>query len=652
MRLAPLAVGLFTVSMATARSHHGYHGDSSNAPESVDHAPSPVVNVPLSPRQVDSALRNLVKRQRYPFCSDARYRIPSDERPLCSLSRLARDRCPGFEQACGRAAAAGRRYSDAAQRRQAASTPSAPSSLAKLLFWVLIVGGTVALAFALARALVWRRQPAEAVAVQPGAEPVPAGLEAPDASRAETDVARLLARARAAAERQAYEQAVTDAYTALLLCLGDRGLVDIRAWRTNGEYVRGLADHPDTQRTLRAVVGDVERIHFGAQRATRAVFDQVLRRVTTIVGTGLFVLGMAGLVAGTTGCEKLLQGREGTEDWARSPGGDAAIQDLLTAFGRSVHRRVRAVDEVRDDVNVVLVLAPQPDEAWTVLRDWAASGGTLVVATDLPFWLGEHARRVRSPCRSLSDLTAYYRSPELYAEARLHLPSQATLEVNTLEAWTVLQCDRRPVVAGLVWDAGQVLVVADPALFSNAALLVKDNALFWFGMLDPGAGSLEILDDWTGSCAATPLESLRAAGVAPVMVQLLLWLVLFLLWRGLPFGRLQDSPTHGRRSFADHVRAVGLVYHKAGATRLVLGAYAGWALDRLRERTHPGRGDSLIALAQAVAERTGRPETQVMRVLVEARSARDEPDPTESSVEDFAIMRKLEALLQETGGIR
>ena len=40
----------------------------------------------------------------------------------------------------------------------------------------------------------------------------------------------------------------------------------------------------------------------------------------------------------------------------------------------------------------------------------------------------------------------------------------------------------------------------------------------------------------------------------------------------------------------------------------MLAAYAGWVLDRLRERLQPGTDGTLHALAHAVAQRTGRAE--------------------------------------------
>ena len=77
-------------------------------------------------------------------------------------------------------------------------------------------------------------------------------------------------------------------------------------------------------------------------------------------------------------------------------------------------------------------------------------------------------------------------------------------------------------------------------------------------------------------------------------------LALLLLWRGIAFGKLRDPPAHTRRSFADHVRAIGMQYARADASRHALGAYARWAIERLRERVPRGRHRSLDELAQEI----------------------------------------------------
>src|SRR5690606_23799267 len=57
----------------------------------------------------------------------------------------------------------------------------------------------------------------------------------------ETDVDRLLARARQAAERGDFAAAVRDAYAALLRKLDRDGLIEVHRSKTNGDYRRALS---------------------------------------------------------------------------------------------------------------------------------------------------------------------------------------------------------------------------------------------------------------------------------------------------------------------------------------------------------------------------------------------------------------------------
>src|SRR5262249_9208480 len=105
------------------------------------------------------------------------------------------------------------------------------------------------------------------------------------------------------------------------------------------------------------------------------------------------------------------------------------------------------------------------------------------------------------------------------------------------------------------------------------------------------------------------------------------------------------------------------LYAKARASRHVLGLYASWAIERLRERSRGRAARGLVRLAEAVAARTGRSEAQVMTVLVEAQSAGEaaapssfrspaSAEPREASARDFEVLRELLEFLAvtESGG--
>jgi hypothetical protein len=105
-----------------------------------------------------------------------------------------------------------------------------------------------------------------------------------------------------------------------------------------------------------------------------------------------------------------------------------------------------------------------------------------------------------------------------------------------------------------------------------------------------------------------------------------------------------------RHAFVEHVQALGLRYAKSKASRHVLANYAGWALARLADRLLPGEKRGLGELSQALARKTGRPESEVLEVLIAARSAADPAHDTASVREHLETMRQLEVLLQTSGG--
>jgi hypothetical protein len=123
---------------------------------------------------------------------------------------------------------------------------------------------------------------------------------------------------------------------------------------------------------------------------------------------------------------------------------------------------------------------------------------------------------------------------------------------------------------------------------------------------------------------------------------------LFFLYRGAAFGRLREPPPPRRRSFIEHVEALGEQYARARAGRHVLASYGQWVIERLRERVSLPAGSGFIALADALAVRTGKPAGEVMRWLMEAREvpATAAAGTPEEAASHLAAVRALGELLQ------
>jgi hypothetical protein len=211
-------------------------------------------------------------------------------------------------------------------------------------------------------------------------------------------------------------------------------------------------------------------------------------------------------------------------------------------------------------------------------------------------------------------------------------------------------------------DGGSAVVLADDRLLSNVSLLVDDNALLLVELLRPGGQKLEIAGELTGLVAKNPITSVQRSRLAPALLQLSLLILLFFVFKGAHFGRPLDPAAGTRRAFAEHARAIGLQYGRRRAGRHALEIYGHYALERMRERLNLSGGKGMLAVAEEVATRTGRPLGDVMRVLVESRPPNRPPSDLQrdaviqeaNAAKDLATLRDLATLLQNgtvtTGG--
>jgi uncharacterized protein DUF4350/uncharacterized protein DUF4129 len=652
----------------------------------------------------DPMVRAVLEDDRYRFCHEADYPLSAEEHEWCSILSVSSEVCPSLARACELPPAtkdAGARPPLKKAEKPAEKKPEQPrdpaspedakqphdepdqvtvapslSLVSRVLFILVILAFVVMIARAIAKSF-FRGAGDEAPPVE-AAPAAPARADAPaPRGPVETDVDRLLARARAAAARGDYGRAIEDAYAALLRRLDGDGHIDIHPSRTNGDYVRQLRDRADLRGAVRDVVREVERVHFGAaaptERAFRAVLDRVVPLVSRALVVALFCLGASAIVA----CSPLAAATSRADTRPNSPSGSQALSDLLTKHDFKVKRRTEPLADLTG-VKTLVVRASTPidAEAWTHLLTWVDAGGRLLIggSRNLP---PELHLAVSSTTLPGTVLHIDQEHASSYGKYLVQVPAGPALlrtDVSADDADEVsdpvLMRGDATYAAVIARGEGQILIFADDRLFTNAALTVPGNSMFLVKLFEafPMSREIEIADAWTGAGASTPFAAVAHAELLPVIVQLFLLLALLYLWKGMPFARLRDPPAETRRAFADHARALGLAYGRARASKHVLGLYASWALERLRERVQRSGRQGLIPLAEAIAARTGRPEADVMRVLVDAGSAREETAPLslsyarsarfeaknkpprrDAAASEFALMRELEGFLTATG---
>jgi hypothetical protein len=561
---------------------------------------------------------------------------------------------------------------------------------ARVVFYLLAAAFVGAILWFLIKSFIRGRE--RSAEDEPAADAPTTPEETPAAPRGpiETDVDRLLARARAAAQAGDFKQAVEHTYAALLRRLEGDGLVDLHPSRTNGDYVRQLGARPDLKRALRDIATDVERMQFGAAQPSPSLFDSVYRRVMPLVGRAAAVVLLLGYLGAQSSCAEappsprsLAIGGKG------APGGAApldtrAVFELLEAHGKSVRANRDDVLELGPDLTIVVLPdAVVEPKVWRRLTKWVEDeGGRLVVAghrdalddelrvkwakavAEAPvvptdayvLRFPNHELAVPRFSRLLLDQTRVG-----HAEPMLARVEGDPIEPHTVEPYAVTKSYP---------GGGSVALFADDALFKNIALAAGDNASFLVKLFqDLGTTEVEVWDRYTsaaggagaGPGASSSLESLESSKLGPVLLHLAAVVLLYLVYKGTRFGSPRDPRVASRRAFSDHVRAIGLAYARARASRHALGLYTAWAFERLRERFGGARHRGLIPLAEAIAQRTSQTPAQVMQVLMEASSARDEAAPPSSfrpgaqpsgqegptgPARDFWIMRQLESFLQ------
>ena len=606
------------------------------------------------------AVREIFASRDFEFCHEPTYPLTPAEKGWCDLGAGDNTKaCPKLREACKHDAQASQ-----IELREPFSFRLPELGLPlRLLLWILLGLGVAMLVFALVRHFLDHKSKNDVIGT-PASDLVEDDRAAAQARQVETDVQRLLERARAEAAVSDFRAAIGTAYAGLLRRLEGAGVVHVEPDQTNGDYVREVNHHrPAIARQMSEVVDAVETAQFGDGVVTREGFDGVFARVTGLLAERIGVLlVLAGLLALGAACG------QPRDSWDHSPSGRAGVIEYLGKRGFKVHERLLSVAKINDgpatdSTSEQLILLPGAhlgDEEWKAVKKWILAGDrALVIAggrRELPDWIGMHIvekQAVHAEPVSLGDAET-----KRWGALRVRVPEANLLE-NKPGSRTLLTRKQSPYAAER-WlvrqnsednddDSNRVLVLADDFLLRNAGLLVADNAAVLDKLLRDGGTSLELAGDLTGLVSSNPVESVRRGRLGPALLQLAAFLLVFFVCKGARFGRATHSQHTQRREFAEHVRALGLHYARARGERLALGFVGTYASERLRERCGLRVDRSLSGLAEAVATRTGRPVGQVMRMLLEARDA-SKGVPAEKGAHDLETVGELCKLLEETGG--
>ena len=329
-------------------------------------------------------VREILADKKFRFCHDPKFPLTTEEAASVPSSVSSDLACPAFANMCKRGLGATKLE---APKKTKFELPDL-GAFASYLLLGLLVAAIILVIYALVRNIrPWQSKPRE----PEEAEEAPAVATVTVAQEVETDVERLMGRARAAAAAGDYARAIMELHAALLRRLEGAGLVAVHPSRTNGDYVRAVAGaKPDLATPVRSFVIDVERVQYGHGSASAELFQALMARMQTVTLEKLMVLALAGaLVLGAAAC------RDERGGWEHSPSGRVGAMRLLERAGRKVKERLTPLSKLKGDQVDALVLLPGADLTdgdWSVLSDWVSEkGGTLVLAgvpDKRPDWVG------------------------------------------------------------------------------------------------------------------------------------------------------------------------------------------------------------------------------------------------------------------------
>ena len=613
---------------------------------------APVVDPELQPTlardAVEAGLGPLLDK--HAFCKKKGYRVHPTERELCSLSEDARARCPGIVEAC-------RMTAPEPVPRESRSLEGIDVDVLSILrsvVWLIVIIGITLVVFSILKRLLSVKDSGEDETPETEAGAGPDEAEAALAAAVETDVDRLLARARQAAERGDFASAVRDAYAALLRKLDRDGLIEVHRSKTNGDYRRALSHTPLVQAEFASIVRTVEGIQFGSERPSEQSFRSVWDKVLGLAGRSAQIVVLLCMALAAGACDEFDKELPASAlGCGENPGGYSVLCEVVAAHGSSVKRRIRQLDEIDETINKIIVLdgAFLSEEEWKVLEDWVKAGHSLVLGTvSNPLAESLDVTIAPKPCTTptLVDPTALNQEGAAIKLATMRHTAALTAKTG----WVLSACDAGPTLVGQTHGDGNVLVLPDSQFLTNVSLAAADNAYFVANVIARNSGNVEVVGEWTGSGSESPLDAVNGAHLTPWLLQLLVVAILLALWKGPHFGLPRDPVISKRHAFVEHIQALGLKYARSKASGHVLGHYGAWALTRLFERVLPGSRATVNELSVALAKSTGREENEVLKILIAAKSAQDEAHDTATHEEHLKTMRELESLLKAAGGTR
>jgi Domain of unknown function (DUF4129) len=572
------------------------------------------------------ALAKTLGDKRYTFCHDKHYPLSDREGKWCDLVKGQPSACKALQKACEGTGNGARQFD--MRRPKSFELPNL-GGLFSAFFWGLAFAAAATVLVLLIRAFLSTNRKNPDV-VDDVATPDTPGIS-PARVAVETDFERLLARARGAIASGRFNDAVFDLHAAALRSLEGPHLVSVHRSKTNGDYVRELRSNaPELVPALKPIVAATETVQFGGYQADESTCQTLLESVRSLGQQSMARIAaflLLPLCLSLSACGNM------RDDWDHSPSGLEGVIQYLHESGLEVKEKLTSLEKIDTNTTQLVLLADaQVSEAeWAGIGLWLQEGGRLILAPgpeSLPNWLPFRITVLNGDTVQPQVLKGSTDFEERFGKLRVAVPVGGRLKsTETEHRDPLLLAGAEPYAYELVTDDdAEVVVFADDALFRNASLAVPDNALFLHALLSDLEGGIDIVGPLHGMVSQSPAQSIGRGKLAPFVLQLTLFLLVFFAAKGMMFNRPRAPVIGRRRRFVEHVRAIATLYRRGKAYDHALTVLGAFTTERLRDRLRLGGQGGIGRMAEHISARTGDGVGESARLLMEIQEPIDPVD--------------------------
>lgn len=347
--------------------------------------------------------------------------------------------------------------------------------------------------------------------------------------------------------------------------------------------------------------------------------------------------------------------------YSKGPGGTKVLYLFIEDLGYRL-RRVFSLDDLEATsqhpaAEVAVAIGEVEAHAARKALAWARKGGVLVLAPQL---LDESGQ-----CKDVTfgdlKIERIFRfdhegtSKAVIDDKLLVRPAACVLKVPPTG-----RALARTKTGAIVFEhdvgKGKLLVLAHEDMLRNFRLDQDDLAVLLRRWLQVNALARARVAFFERHAGGQFWDMLKKANMLPLLLHGLL-LLLLIYWMVTPrFGDADAFEPAPRRAFAEHARALGVLYQRSGASAYALSQIYERFLRRLRYRGQGARSESAAAaeradLAQRLATRTGRRAADVESLLgrVEQAAAQQVAKDAKGTLHDYRLAAALTGLARAAG---